>query len=99
MLIVTLSGVLLSDCETKTDSRGAKLLSFLIGTEETDVNGRKYKDNFRCYCYNMSNPQVVKMKKGDVVMLSGTFRILHRNGNTNFDIYVKQITPMLVKQE
>jgi len=94
MQVLSITGILLSDCEVRKDSRGISFLTFIVGTEESDINGKIYKDSYRCYCYNMSNPNVLRMKKGHTVALSGTFRVIRYKEKINFDIYVKQIAPM-----
>ena len=97
MEVITISGVLLSKNEVRTDARGVKFLTFSVGTEEKDMVGNVYRNTYRCYCYNMSNPDVLEMKQGDMLVLSGTFRILRRGNNYNFDVYVKQISPLNIK--
>lgn len=99
MEVLTISGVLLTDCKKKEDARKVPFLTFTVGTEESDMSGKKYRNAYRCFCYNTSNPDVLKMKKDDMVLLSGTFRIVKFNGTINYDIYVKQITPIIQRQQ
>lgn len=94
MLMITLSGILLDTPKMNTDSNGNKYLSWLCGTEEPDNKGHKNREIFRCYYGLISDPQVVGLKKGDIVMLAGNFRTKDSEGNNDLEIRVLRLSSL-----
>ena len=94
MEIITLSGKIMSEPETKTDKNGNNYIRFRVSCMKKRGNEEKYTI-YRCYSYNVAEFKGTKM--GDSIFLSGDLDITRRedaNGTvwTNNDIYVKQVT-------
>lgn len=88
MEAITISGNLAADCEPKTDKKGHSYIRFIVACESKDVLGKPRTNNYRCFCYNT---QFENLKKGDFVVVSGSFNVNEYKGKISFDIYVQQI--------
>lgn len=92
MQVITISGKLLGDSETKVDKSGHKYIRFKVLSEYTAQKQDKTMI-FRCYCYNTVYEN---LKDGEKVFLSGdidmTIRIDEKGKAwINCDVYVRQI--------
>ena len=94
MEIITLSGKIHGDCESRKDKNGNTYIRFKVVCTSKDFAGKDKYTAYRCYCYDTSFND---LKTGDIVFLSGDQKIDYRSDNTskqwiNIDVYVKNIT-------
>lgn len=92
MQVITISGKLLGNSESKTDKNGHKYFRFKVLCEGS-AQGKKKTTIYRCYCYNT---EYENLKDGETVFLSGDIDMnvrLDDNGKAwiNCDVYVRQI--------
>lgn len=88
MEIITVTGVVSSECEKRKDKRGHEYIRFKIGCKGLDTYGRPRQTQYRCFCYNM---QFDNLQKGEDLAVSGSLNINYYNDKINFDIYVQHI--------
>ena len=94
MEIVTISGKIMGNCESRKDKNNNTFIRFKVCCTGKDYSGNPKYTTYRCFCYDT---MFGDLKNGDTVFLSGDMNVNVRqdeNGKPllNIDVYVKNIT-------
>lgn len=88
MEVLTISGYLATDCETRTDKRGNNYIRFAVTVDGLDFLGKPKVTTYRCFSYNQ---QFKDLKANDKVIVSGKFNAIINEDKVNFDIWCNVI--------